>query len=398
MYEAYNRTKKGGAVGVDQQSSKDFEANLMDNLKDLLEKLKSGNYKAPPVKRIYLEKGNGKKRPIGIPTFADKVMQRAVVMVLEPIYEQDFKAFSHGFRPNRSAHDAIDAIKEGLWNSGGGFVVEVDISGFFDNIDHGVLRTFLDQRVRDGVIRRAIDKWLRAGIMEDGTFQNSKLGTPQGGVISPLLANIFLHELMDTWFVNEVSPRVRGAQIVRYADDIVMCFETEADAKKVLDVTHKRFNRFGLTLHPEKTKIVRFLRPRLYNAPKSKEKKPGTFDFLGFTIYWGKGRKGYWCLMSRTKKDKLRKALSEVNDWCKTNRHKKVLWQWEKLSQKLNGHYAYFGRTGNGQMLNAFRLGVTRIWYKWLSRRSQKKYLSNTEFYQRLKRKPLPSARIIHRR
>ena len=391
MYEAYMRTRKGGAKGVDDQTAEEFATNLEDNLKNLVEMLKSGNYKAPPVRRVYLEKSNGKKRPIGIPTFSDKVMQRAVTMILEPLYEQDFYDFSYGFRPGKSAHQALDAISHHLWNSAGGWVVELDITGFFDNIDHKHLRTFLNQRVKDGVLRRAIDKWLRAGVMEDGNIQESKRGTPQGGVISPLLANVYLHELVDKWFIKEVTPRVFGATMFRFADDVVMVFRTKAAAEKVLAVTHKRFVKYGLSLHPEKTRITRF------EHPKRGPKDPGTFDFLGFTFYWTKGLNKRWCLKKKTRKGKLSSSLRDISEWCRKHRHAKIAWQHAKLSAKLNGHYAYFGCTGNAPMVRNFFSAVCRIWYKWLTRRSQKKHLSKTKFYKRLSKNPLPSPRIVHR-
>ena len=394
MYEAYVRTRKDGATGVDEKTAEDFEQDLTGNLKMLLERLKSGNYKAPPVLRIYLEQGGGKKRPIGIPTFEDKVMQRAVTMLMEPIYEQDFYDFSYGFRPKKSAHDALRAVCGHLWKSRGGWVVEVDISGFFDNIAHGALRSVLDQRVRDGVIRRSIDKWLRAGILEDGNITKSLQGTPQGGVVSPLLANIFLHEVVDKWFRNEVQPRVSGARMFRFADDIVMVFSRKEQAEKVLEVTRKRFEKFGLTLHPEKTRIVDFR--RRFTSKLGKGERPGTIAFLGFDLYWALGRKQFWCLKKKTRAKKLRESLQEISKWCRKHRHHKVLWQLKKLTEKIKGHYTYFAVTGNLPSLENFFFGVGRIWYKWLSRRSETKSLSKTKFYERLRRNPLPFPRIVH--
>ena len=321
-----------------------------------------------------------------------------MTMVLEPLYERDFKSFSYGFRPERSAHDAIDDITQTLWNSGGGWVIELDISGFFDNIDHKHLRVFLDRRVRDGVLRRAIDKWLRAGVIEFGEIRTAKKGTPQGGVISPLLANIYLHELMDTWFSREVVPRVPNARIVRFADDIIMAFDTRSEAERVRAVCQKRFDKYGLKLHPEKTRIVDFRRPRTSRKKPDNEGRPGTFNFLGFTMYWAKGRKGFWCLKAKTKKEKIRESLKEISDWCKTNRHKKVHWQHQKLSEKIRGHFAYFARVGNSPMLDKFQKGVALTWYRWLRRRSQKRHLSKTEFWTRLKRNPFPNPTIFRRR
>lgn len=399
MHEAYRRTKKGGASGVDGESAEDFEADLMENLKDLVEKLKSGNYKAPPVRRTHLEKAGGGKRPIGIPTFRDKVLQRAVCMALEPVYEQDFYNFSYGFRPGRSPHQAIEAMRDFLWDRRGGWVVELDISGFFDAIDHGKLRECLDNRVRDGVLRRAIDKWLRAGVMEDREVFSTEKGTPQGGVISPLLANIFLHEVIDSWFAKEVAPRVKtSSKIVRYADDVLMAFGSYSAAKKVLEVTRKRFAKYGLELHPEKTRIIDFRRPVGKKRSKQPDGIPRTFDFLGFTFFWGKGRRGFWVLKNKTRKKSFQSGLRDISEWCRANRHEKVFWQHRKLSEKLKGHYAYFGRRCNSPAMERFRYQVCKIWRYWLRRRSQQRHLSWKQFYERLTKTPLPSPRITVRR
>ena len=332
---------------------------------------------------------------VTVPTFEDKVLQRAVTMILEPIYEQDFYDFSYGFRPGRSAHNAVKAVSEHLWKVRGAWIVEVDISGFFDNIAHGSLRSVLDQRVRDGVLRRSIDKWLRAGILEDGNITKSLQGTPQGGVVSPLLANIFLHEVADKWFRNEVQPRVPGAMMFRFADDIVMAFSSKKEAEKVLEVTKKRFEKFGLTLHPDKTRIIDFRRP--VRMKPGKDERPGTIGFLGFDLYWAVGRKKYWCLKKKTRTKKLRESLQEISKWCRAHRHMKVKWQHKKLAEKIKGHYAYFAVTGNMPSLENFFFGTGRIWYKWLSRRSQKKHLSKTEYFKRLRRNPLPFPKIVHR-
>src|SRR6202049_1321557 len=259
LKEAYRRTRKDGATGVDGQSAEDYAANLEDNLRSLLERAKSGTYRAPPVRRVHIPKSGGQTRPIGIPTFEDKVLQRAVAMVLEAIYEQDFLDCSYGFRPGRSAHQALNNLWHELMKMGGGWVYEVDIQSFFDELDHGQLRSFLDRRVRDGVLRRTTDKWLKAGVMEEGRRSYPEAGTPQGGVISPLLANVYLHEVLDTWFEREVRPRLRGqACLLRYADDFVVVFAMEQDASRVAAVLAKRFARFGLRLHPDQTRLIPF--------------------------------------------------------------------------------------------------------------------------------------------
>ena len=264
LLEAWRRTRQDGAVGVDGQSAQQYAENLHGNLADLLNRAKSGSYKAPPVRRVNIPKGDGKStRPIGIPTIEDKVLQRAIVMALEPIYEADFKSCSYGFRPGRSAHDALEALWKqsmGAWHERPvQWVLDVDIKSYFDTLDHTHLRQILDKRIRDGVIRRLIDKWLKAGVMDKGTLSYKEEGTPQGGVISPLLSNIYLHEVLDQWFENEVQPRMKGrAFLVRYADDFVIGFDNEQDARRVLQVLPQRFERYGLTLHPEKTRLVEF--------------------------------------------------------------------------------------------------------------------------------------------
>jgi len=297
LKEAHRRTRKDGAAGVDGQTAEEYAANLESNLQSLLDRAKSGDhYRAPPVRRVHIPKGDGSKtRPIGIPTFEDKILQRAVVMVLEPVYEQDFMDCSYGFRPGRSAHQALEALWKQTMAMGGGWVLEADIENFFGSVDHAKLREVLSQRVRDGVLIRLIGKWLKAGVMEEGVVYHPDTGTPQGGVASPLLANVFLHEVVDVWFEREVKPRMRGrATLFRYADDLVMVFETEEDARRVADVLPKRFEKYGLRLHPEKTRLVRFERPGPKPPSDDGGEGPGSFDLLGFTHFWGRSQKGDW--------------------------------------------------------------------------------------------------------
>jgi group II intron reverse transcriptase/maturase len=312
MREAYRRTRKDGAKGVDGRSAKEFAANLEGNLQSLLERAKSGAYRAPPVRRVHIPKGDGRgKRPIGIPTFEDKVLQRAVAMVLEAVYEQDFCDCSYGFRPRRSAHQALEALQNATMRMAGGWVLEVDIKSFFDTLDHAHLREILRRRVRDGVLLRLIGKWLKAGVLDGVELSHPEAGTPQGGVISPLLANIYLHEVLDEWFVNDVLPRLRSrATLVRYADDFVVVFSRKLDAERVLAVLPKRFGKYGLTLHPDKTQLVPFRRPDLA-APRG-EPEPRTFDLLGFTHYWGLSRKGKWIVMKQTAKGRLSRSLRRI--------------------------------------------------------------------------------------
>lgn len=398
LREAYRRTRKDGAVGVDQETASEFERDLTGRLEDLHERFKSGRYKAPPVRRVYIPKGNGGRRPLGIPTLEDKVLQRAVVMVLEAVYEQDFLSCSYGFRPGRSAHDALADLRKGMMAMGGGWVLDADIRGFFDNLDHAHLRGFLDKRVRDGVIRRVIGKWLKAGVLEDGSVRRSTTGTPQGGVISPLLANIYLHEVLDTWFEGEVQPRMRGrCFLVRYADDFVMVFEREDDARRVLEVLPKRFGKYGLELHPEKTRLVSFQEPPYRADGKGRGpggSGPGTFDFLGFTHYWGRTKRGGWAIKQRTASSRLRRSVKAMWEWCRRNRHLPIAVQHRVISQKMRGHYNYYGVTGNSMGLVKYQHAVLRGWRYWLDRRSQRRSMPWDRFWRYLQNNPLPPARV----
>lgn len=396
LREAHRQTRKDGARGVDGQSAKQYAEKLEENLRSLLDRVKAGTYRAPPVRRVNIPKGDGSQtRPIGIPTFEDKILQRAVKMLLEPIYETSFHDFSYGFRPNRSAHQACEALREATMKMGGGWVLEVDIKGFFDTLVHAHLRTILHQRVRDGAILRLIGKWLNAGVMEGFEVHQPDAGTPQGGVISPLLANIYLHEVLDEWFVNDVRPRLKGrATLVRYADDFVFVFAKKEDAERVFDVLRKRFGKYGLALHPDKTRLVAFQRPQ---RGDDGDDGPGSFDLLGFTHHWGLSRKGNWVVMMRTAKDRFSRALRRIREWCRLNRHADVETQHRALSQKLNGHFSYFGVTGNSRAIARLRHETERAWHKWLSRRSQRGVLNWLQMSALLKRHPLPTARIVHR-
>jgi group II intron reverse transcriptase/maturase len=388
---AYQQTRKDGAVGVDEQTAADYAANLEVNLQSLLDRFKSGTYRAPPVRRVEIPKGDGTTRPLGIPTFEDKVLQRAVAMVLNAVYEQDFLDCSYGFRPGRSAHQALQALWNATMRMGGGWVLEIDIRHFFDSVGHGHLRAILEQRVRDGVIRRTIDKWLNAGVQHDGVLQYPDDGTPQGGVISPLLANVYLHEVLDVWFEQEVRPRLDGsASLIRYADDATMVFAQEADARRVLAVLAKRFAKYGLTLHPEKTKLIDFRRPT------GSGDGPDSFDVLGFTHFWGRSRKGNWVVQRKTSRSRFGRALHRVAEWCRRNRHRSVREQHKALVAKVRGHYGYFGITGNSRALGCFWHEVKRVWKKWLGRRSGRRRMTWDRFALLVSRYPLPWPRVVH--
>jgi group II intron reverse transcriptase/maturase len=398
---AYKKLRKKKAPGIDHETVEEYGLNLKSNNRTLLEQAKSGRYIAPPVRGVDIPKpGSKEKRGLGIPTTRDKVLQKGVQMLLEPIYEEEFYNFSHAFRPKRNQHDALQHLWNGIMGNGIGWIIDLDIRKFFDTVRHDKLREMLRQRVTDGVITRLIGKWLKAGIMKDGGTTYSDEGTPQGGVISPLLSNIYLHEVLDKWFVEMIWPRLMGrSTVIRYADDAVLGFEYREDAEYVLKELHKRFNQYGLTLHPEKTRLVNFEKPsgRKERTP-TKRNKPGTFTFLGFTHYWGKSQRGNWVIKRKTSKKKLTEKLSKMNIWCRKNRHLPLMEQHKKLKQKILGHYQYYGITGNARSLQNYLNQVTRIWKKWLCRRSWGNKKMNWErFAQMLRDKiPLPPIKIPH--
>ena len=400
LHEAWRRTRKKGAVGIDGQTAAKYEENLYENLKALCDRFHQGTYRAPAVRRVHIPKGKGKTRPIGIPTFEDKILQRAVAMVLEAVYEQDFKDCSYGFRPRRSPHNALEQVWQSLTSIRGGLVIDMDISAFFDSLSHAELRTFLDRRVRDGVIRRMIDKWLKAGISEDGKLRFPTEGTPQGGVVSPILANIFLHHVLDEWFVDVVQPRMRGrTSLARFADDAIIACEREDDLQRIMQVLSKRFARFGLSLHPDKTKVISFQRPP-YKKPRKDDDpddRPGTFDFLGFTHFWARSQKGNWVIKRKTMKGRLSRGIVSIGEWCRDNRHLSVKDQHRMLTWKLRGHYGYYGITGNSRSIGSFYNRVKRLWQKWLNRRAQGRHMPWDKFNLLLRRYPLPKPKIMHK-
>jgi RNA-directed DNA polymerase len=376
LREAHRRTRKDGATGVDGQPADAYAAHLEDNLRSLLERAKSGTYRAPPVRRAYIPKDSGEMRPLGIPTFEDKVLQRAVAMVLEAVYEPEFLDCSYGFRPGRSAQQALDVLHREASKMAGGWIIEVDIRKYFDSIDHERLRE-VRGRIRDGVIQRLIGKWLNAGVLEDGAVTRLEAGSPQGGVVSPVLANIFLHEVLDVWFHREVCGRLRGrAHLVRYADDAVMLFEYEEDARRVMTVLPKRFGKYSLTLHPGKTRLLPFKRPDRMTRTRGDDDgpdEPGTFNFLGFTIHWARSpMTGKWVVKMRTAADRFRRALRSLSQGCKANRHEPLDRQQQALNHTLRGHYGYYGRKGNRAGCWSLQRRAVLEWWRWLRRRSQR--------------------------
>lgn len=392
LKEAYKRTRKNSAPGVDGVTAKQYAENLETNLLELHDRMRTNRYVAPPVERVWIEKEGGKKRPIGMPSFEDKILQRAVVMILEPIYSHDFYEFSHGFRPGHSQHQALRELREKCIKSNINWIVDADVSGFFDSLDHGHLREFIKQRINDGRIIRLIGKWLNAGVLEGERLLCPETGSPQGGVISPLLANIFLHYVLDEWFVQEVKPRMKGrCFLIRWADDFVIGFELEEDACRVMAVLPKRFGRFGLTINSKKTKVVNFNRPSDI-SPKSE-----TFDFLGFTHYWSKSRQGRWVIKRKTMKKRLARFVKAIWLWCREHRHLPIKEQHKSLCVKLRGYYQYYGIRCNYKAIYSAYFESLRAWRYWLSKRCNKGHINYKKFIEGILAKwPILKPRVVH--
>ena len=394
LREAYRQTNKSSAAGIDGIRAAEYGAKLDENLQELHERLKSGRYRAMPVERVWIEKEDGRKRPIGKPTIEDKIVQRAVVMLLEPIYEQEFYEFSHGFRTGHSPHQALHQLREQCRRKNINWIIDADVSRFFDEIGHDQLREFIKKRVNDGGIMKLIGKWLNAGVMEEGTLSYAEKGSPQGGVISPLLANIFLHYVLDEWYEKEVKPRLKGQSfLIRYADDFVIGCEMESEARRVMEALPKRFSRYGLTIHPEKTKLVKFGKP-----PKQEQGGPknGTYEFLGFTHYWAKSRRGNWVIKRKTARKRQQRSSKAVWQWCKENRHLPIEEQYQKLCLKLRGHYQYYGIPSNYRQLEEVYQETIRGWRYWLNRRDNQRKVKWGKFKETLTNYVLPKPRIMH--
>lgn len=391
LREAYGKVRRDSAPGVDGQTVAEYGENLETNLRSLLERAKSGRYRAPPVKRVHIPKNETETRPIGMPTVEDKVLEWAVKMLLEPVYEQEFLDCSFGFRPGRSPQQALEALRAAVMAREGGWVLDVDVQKYFDTIPHEKLREVLGQRIRDGVIGRLIGKWLKAGTWEAGEVTHPEAGTPQGSVISPILSNVYLHEVLDRWFEQEIKPKLHGrAELIRFADDFVVVCEKREDAEALLGQVTARFQSYGLMVHPDKTRIVDF------RHPWKGEHRPQTFDFLGFTHYWEKTRGGGHAVKRKTKAKKFRAALTKIGVWCKQHRHEPVALQHRELSEQVRGHYAYYGIRGNGRMLANFRHEAQRLWHYWLNHRSHERG-DGVRLWKLLDRHfPLPPVRLVH--
>lgn len=396
LRRAYKGTNPKAAVGVDEVTWEEYGRSLEDNLRDLQGRVHRGGYRAKPTRRHYIGKADGRRRPLGIPALEDKIVQRAVVEVLQAIYEEDFLGFSYGFRPGRSQHDGLEAVAVGIQRRKVNWVLEVDIRGYFEAIDHGWLMKFLEHRIGDKRLLRLIGKWLKAGVLEDGEWTSSEEGTPQGAVVSPLLANIYLHYVYDLWARQWRKKRASGDMItVRYADDIVAGFQHREEAEQFQEDLRARFAEFGLELHPDKTRRIEFGRFAAKNRQKRGLGKPETFDFLGFTHVCAKDRRGRFQLRRRTIRKRMRAKLKEVKAELKRRMHQPVPEQGRWLAGVLRGYFQYHAVPTNGHALQAFRRGLERLWWHTLCRRSQKGRVSWTRM-MRLAEQWLPRPRILH--
>jgi RNA-directed DNA polymerase len=394
LYEAFTSLRKDASAGVDGVTYREYEKQAVESIHKLHGRLKDGTYRAQPLRRIYIEKEDGRKRPISIPSLEDKILQRAMVTLLNAIYEVDFLDCSYGFRPGRGAQDALDEVGCVICRKPTAYVLELDISSYFDTIVREQLMEMIEKRISDAGILKLLRKWINVGVIDEGKLLLSETGTGQGQIISPLLANVYLHFVLDCWFEDVVKPRLKGqAFAIRYADDGLLCFERRDDAEKVLAVLPKRFAKFGLTLHPEKTRLVHFGRAALEKAERDGS-QADTFDFLGFTHLCARSRRGKFTLHVKTMKKRLRRSLQAVNVWCRWHLHDDMAEQSRTLNAKLRGHYQYYGRPTNYPALWQFRRTVRGIWKKWLNRRTRGRTLTWDTYNRILERYPLAVPRI----
>ena len=397
LTDCFHMLKRGKAPGIDQTTLEAYENNLEANLEDLMVRMKRMSYRPRPVRRVYIPKPDGKRRALGIPTVEDKLVQMAFARILEAMYEADFLDISYGFRKGRNCHQALARIDQAVMHKPVNAVIDADIQGFFDNVNHEWMQRCLEERISDRKFIRYVLRMLKSGVMEEGTFLQTDKGTPQGGVISPVLANIYLHHVLDLWFQYRIKKEVRGyVEMVRYCDDFIILVEYEEEAQQILRRLTERLSKFDLHLSEDKTRIVRFG----WKAQKEHDEggpKPGTFAFLGFTHYCGKGRKGSFKVGRRTEKKRFCRSVQSVKSWLKYNRNAVPLMELHaRVSGMLMGHFRYYGVSDNSRSLQIFHHVVVKLLFKWVNRRSQRKSFSWDRFEDYLNRYPLPTPRIYH--
>ncbi len=397
LRDCYNSLNRNKAVGIDDVTKEEYGKHLEENLEQLVSRLKRKKYKPLPARRVYIPKGEKERRPLGISALENKIVERGITWILESIYEQDFLNCSYGFRPNRNAHQALKQLNDLIMFQPVNHIVEADIKGFFDNVSHEHLVEFLRIRIKDTTLLNLIGKFLKAGYIDDGILVNPDAGTPQGSILSPMLANIFLHYVLDTWFEKTVKSHVAGfCEIVRYADDFVCVVRYANDAKRIERGFQNRFNKYGLEIHPTKSRNISFGRFERENARKQ-SRRPNTFDFLGFTHYCDRSRKGNFKVGRKTSRKKYTAKCKAMNRWLKAIRNQVKTKEWWKiLIAKLRGHYQYYGVSENYDGITRFYKVVIRIVRKWLNRRSQKRKMSWDKFNKYLEHYPLPKPRIVH--
>jgi len=397
LKECYFSLGRERASGIDGVSWKEYGEQLDENLNSLVTRMKAKRYKPLPARRVYIPKNEHEKRPLGLPALEDKIVQKGISRILETIYEADFLDCSYGFRPNRSCHQALNAVDKTIRSSHTNHIIEADIKGFFDNVSHEWMMKFLAVRIKDPSLLLLIRRFLKAGYCEADKIVETEQGTPQGGNLSPMLANIFLHYVLDLWFEKKIKPHIKGqAHLVRYADDFICMVQFADDAEYIERALRERFAKFDLELHPEKTRTISFGRYERENADKQK-RKANTFNFLGFTHYCDKSRKGWFKVGRKTSQKKFRMKCKEMNNWLrKIRNYKKAKEWWPVLEAKLRGHYQYYGVSGNMRSLHCFYMLTIRMVYKWLNRRSQRKSFSWESFLKYLERYPLPKPKIVH--
>jgi group II intron reverse transcriptase/maturase len=390
LRQAFHQLERGKASGVDGQTVEQYEADLESNLQSLENRLHRESYRPNPSLRVDIPKGKGQTRPLGIACVEDKLVQRALVMILERIYEEDFLPISFGFRPRKSCHDALSVLGHDIATRKVNWISDADIKGFFNNVNHQRLMELLTIRVSDPKMLRLIERYLKAGVMIAGRFEETETGVPQGAVLSPLLANVYLHYVLDLWFERDVKPRLEGeATMVRYADDFICTFELERDAQRFQEVLKKRLERYSLELAEDKTKLLRFGRFAERDLKRLDGQSPGTFDFLGFTHYCGHSRTGRFKLKRKTASKKLRTKFTALKEWLRHNLTQPIAEVWQTLNSKLRGHYQYYGINDNWPSLIKYRETAKRFAYRWICRRSQKGRISLRAYSEYLKRNPL---------